>query len=112
VELGWIACVEGNPTEAATRLRQAVDDSVRQNNMPMAGAAVEALAEVAVASGRARAAARTLGAAVALRGIAIAGSPDVARITAAATAAIGPDDFAAAYAEGLHLSQAEALRLA
>jgi predicted ATPase/DNA-binding SARP family transcriptional activator len=112
VELGWIACAEGDPAEATTWLRQAVADSVRQHNMTMAGTAVEALAEVALSLSRPLLAARLLGAGVALRGIEIAGAPDVVRVTAAAIAASGPDEFATAYSEGLRMSRDQALRLA
>jgi predicted ATPase/DNA-binding SARP family transcriptional activator len=55
------------------------------------------------------AAAELLGAAVALRGSAMAGNRHVARVAAGATAALGPEAFAAAHARGAALAPEAAL---
>jgi tetratricopeptide (TPR) repeat protein len=68
-------------------------------------AAVEGLASTA----NAERAAFLLGAAVALRGMAIAGDPLTTATAARATATLGPEGFAAAYAQGARLSRTEAL---
>ncbi|GAA1745941.1 BTAD domain-containing putative transcriptional regulator [Nonomuraea bangladeshensis] len=49
-----------------------------------------------------------LGVGAALRGIAVAGDPDVAATAARASAVLGPDGFAAAYAKGAAMGRAEA----
>ncbi|MFO7249337.1 MAG: BTAD domain-containing putative transcriptional regulator [Actinomycetes bacterium] len=53
-------------------------------------------------------AAYLLGIAVALRGMAVAGDRDVARTAATATAILGPEAFAAAYARGAAATKADA----
>ncbi|MFG6195970.1 BTAD domain-containing putative transcriptional regulator [Nonomuraea sp. JJY05] len=50
-----------------------------------------------------------LGVGVALRGMAVAGDRDVARIAAAATEVLGPAGFAAAYSKGASMSRDDAL---
>ncbi|MFC0062724.1 BTAD domain-containing putative transcriptional regulator [Umezawaea endophytica] len=72
-------------------------------------AAVEGQADAALVTGRAERAALLPGAAVAVRGTAVTGDPDVARIARAATASLGPAGFAAAFARGAGLSREEAL---
>jgi tetratricopeptide (TPR) repeat protein len=59
--------------------------------------------------GRAERAALLLGVGVAIRGMAVAGDHDVARVAAAATRALGPERFAAAYARGVAMSREDAL---
>jgi len=68
-------------------------------------AAVDGLAATASAAR----AATLLGTAVALRGAAITGDPDVATTAARATAELGPESFAAAYALGAKQSPEQAL---
>ncbi|CCH31006.1 BTAD domain-containing putative transcriptional regulator [Actinosynnema sp. NPDC047251] len=83
--------------------------ALRAARSPMLGAefaaAVEGRAEVEPA-GRA---ALLLGVAVALRGTARVGDPDVARVADAARAEIGAEAFAAAYARGAAMSRNQAL---
>ncbi|WP_067179777.1 ATP-binding protein [Microtetraspora niveoalba] len=67
---------------------------------------VEGLAGLALMEGAAERAAFLLGAGVALRGTAVAGDPDVALVAARATAAIGAEAFAAAFARGAALDRA------
>ncbi|MFF4620657.1 BTAD domain-containing putative transcriptional regulator [Nonomuraea jabiensis] len=64
---------------------------------------------VAAGSGPAERAAVLLGVGVALRGMAVAGDRDVARIAAAATDVLGPAGFAAAYSKGASMSRDDAL---
>ncbi|WP_431913822.1 BTAD domain-containing putative transcriptional regulator [Nonomuraea jabiensis] len=63
----------------------------------------------AAGSGSAERAAVLLGVGVALRGMAVAGDRDVARIAAAATDVLGPAGFAAAYSKGASMSRDDAL---
>ncbi|MBP2324310.1 putative ATPase/DNA-binding SARP family transcriptional activator [Kibdelosporangium banguiense] len=112
VGLGWIACAEGNSAEAVSRLAEAMKDAIGWGNVPLAGAVTEALSGVALLNGEPEQAARLLGAGAALRGIAVVCADGVTRVTEAATAMIGADAFASAYAEGQAMSRPEALRLA
>jgi predicted ATPase/DNA-binding SARP family transcriptional activator len=71
--------------------------------------AVEGAAGVEVLAGDAERAALLLGVAVAMRGMAVAGDPDVAKTAENATARIGSEAFAGAYARGAAMSREEAL---
>ncbi|MBB5775556.1 BTAD domain-containing putative transcriptional regulator [Nonomuraea jabiensis] len=64
---------------------------------------------VSVGGGSAERAAVLLGVGVALRGMAVAGDRDVARIAATATDVLGPAGFAAAYSRGASMSRDDAL---
>ncbi|MFI7129013.1 BTAD domain-containing putative transcriptional regulator [Nonomuraea sp. NPDC050153] len=66
-------------------------------------------AERAVGRSPAELAAVLLGVGVALRGMAVAGDRDVARVAAAATEVLGPEGFAAAFAKGASMSRDDAL---
>lgn len=68
-------------------------------------AAVEGLAEAVPP----KQGALLLGIAVALRGTALAGDPDVARVAAAATAALGAEAFAERFGMGAAMSREDAL---
>ncbi|MFB9447675.1 AfsR/SARP family transcriptional regulator [Dactylosporangium vinaceum] len=86
----------------AARLHEDAWTAVQRAPLPANLADVlEGRAGHALLTGRARTAAVLLGRAVALRGTAVAGDPDVAATAAGATAALGPSAFADAYAEGL-----------
>ncbi|WP_248961973.1 BTAD domain-containing putative transcriptional regulator [Sphaerisporangium perillae] len=69
----------------------------------------ESGAGLALLEGNGERAAFLLGVAVALRGMAVTGDPDVARIAAGSTALIGPEAFAAEFARGAALSREQAL---
>ncbi|MBE1588506.1 BTAD domain-containing putative transcriptional regulator [Nonomuraea angiospora] len=73
------------------------------------GAAVGSGPAVRAAERAAVRAAVLLGVGVALRGMAVAGDRDVARIAAAATEVLGPAGFAAAYSKGASMSRHDAL---
>jgi hypothetical protein len=114
VALGRVAAAEGKVDEAASWLGQALDAALNRGIFQLAACVVEALAEVALVDGDGDAvrSARLLGAGTALRGATVAGDPDVARVVAAARERIGNETFEVAYAEGLAMSQDEALTLA
>ncbi|TCO46608.1 BTAD domain-containing putative transcriptional regulator [Actinocrispum wychmicini] len=101
VALGWLACAEGNLEEATDWLKQALNGSVRLGNNVQRAAATAAMANVALLEGDPTQAARLLGTATRLRGLAIAGDADVAAVSAEATRLIGPAAFGAAYRAGL-----------
>ncbi|WP_163506621.1 BTAD domain-containing putative transcriptional regulator [Fodinicola acaciae] len=115
--------LRGRVLTACGRLAAAtgdVGDSVRRHGEALAFArtspfavelahAVEGVADGATLVGAYEQAALLLGIAVALRGMAVVGDPDVARTAAAATTAIGPGAFAAAYARGVAMNRDEAL---
>ncbi|MFI6320657.1 BTAD domain-containing putative transcriptional regulator [Nonomuraea sp. NPDC050556] len=71
--------------------------------------ATEAQAEAALLEGAGERAALLLGVAVAIRGTAMAGDPDVARAAAAARDLVGAEAFAAAYSRGASMTREEAL---
>ncbi|MBM7785214.1 BTAD domain-containing putative transcriptional regulator [Tenggerimyces flavus] len=71
--------------------------------------ATEGLAGEVVAAGEGDRAALLLGVAVALRGTAVAGDPQVARVTEEARGLIGAGAFAVAYARGAELDKERAL---
>jgi hypothetical protein len=72
--------------------------------MPIMALAVEGLAGVALLEGDGERAAFLLGAGTALRGIALAGDPDVARVRAGARARIGGSAFDRAHERGTALT--------
>ena len=76
---------------------------------PALAGVLEGCAALAVARGEAARAAELLGLAHTLHGFADQQSFEVSRVTAAVTAAIGPDEFTAAYQRGRALTQADAL---
>jgi tetratricopeptide (TPR) repeat protein len=114
VALGRIAEARGDADEARRWHRRAlVDADFRHNALhtTVAGA-VEGLAGVALLDNDAARAALLLGAGAALRGAAIAGDPDVARVAQRARAAIGDEAYESQYARGVAMSRAEALAAA
>jgi predicted ATPase/DNA-binding SARP family transcriptional activator len=116
--LGCLAEQEGNLDESARRHRQALkllaDDAAGIEPIPtnpvLAGV-TEGVAALWAARCDPTRAAELLGLAHALRGFSDTASFEVIRVTAAATAAIGPDEFAAAYQRGRALTRADALVL-
>ncbi|MEO3875826.1 BTAD domain-containing putative transcriptional regulator [Nonomuraea sp. B12E4] len=85
--------------------REAVSVAKQSFMVADLAAAVEGLAEAVPP----RQAALLLGIAVALRGMALAGDPDVARVAAEATAAIGAEAFAEQFGTGAAMSREDAL---
>jgi predicted ATPase/DNA-binding SARP family transcriptional activator len=101
VALAWVACAEKKGDEAGDWLNQALEDATRWDSCPLRALATEALAGTALLDGDAARAARLLGTATRLRGMAITGDADVAAVSSAATALIGPEAFSVCYRQGL-----------
>ncbi|PXY34931.1 hypothetical protein BAY59_05465 [Prauserella coralliicola] len=112
VTLGRIAEVKGDGEGARSRYREAALSGLGRADLLVTALAIEGLAGVALLEGEAGTAARLLGAGAAVRGTAMAGDPDVARVAAGASAVLGEAAYAAAYAEGEALTKDDALRLA
>ncbi|GAA3510834.1 putative ATPase [Streptosporangium album] len=116
--LGRLAEAEGDPAEARLRHRQALAAARRSpltTDFAIAaeGQAGAALLEGAETSreGAGERAALLLGVAVALRGMAVAGDRDVARIAEDARALAGVEAFASAFAQGAAMRRDEALNV-
>ncbi|MFC4529910.1 BTAD domain-containing putative transcriptional regulator [Sphaerisporangium dianthi] len=108
--MGRLAEVEGDLAAAVSHHGEALRlaGSTRVVAMEMADIA-EGRAGPALLDGAGERAAFLLGVAVALRGTAVTGDRDVARVAAGATGLIGPDVFAARFAEGAALTPGQAL---
>jgi predicted ATPase/DNA-binding SARP family transcriptional activator len=102
--LGHIAETTGDLARSRARYVQALEVTVTAGTLPEGARAVEALAGI---EGDPTSAARLLGAATALRGTELP-----AEAAASTRAALGDEAFEAAYADGVNLSPAAALRLA
>ena len=103
----------GNDEAAADRARPALHEAFRlgrmAHDMPVLSRIAVVTACYAAALGDARAAARTLGAAVALRGGTDLGDPDRAEVTDSVQAQLSEAEFEEAFASGQALSRYEAL---
>ncbi|MFI7463702.1 BTAD domain-containing putative transcriptional regulator [Nonomuraea sp. NPDC049646] len=106
--LARLAQARGEAGEAAARHREAVDLALRSPVDSDLAGAVEGLAGAALLDDPPERAALLLGVGVALRGTAVTGDHDVAATAAAATAALGPERFAALYARGAAMTRDEA----
>ncbi|RBQ15468.1 AfsR/SARP family transcriptional regulator [Spongiactinospora rosea] len=113
IALGRVAQAAGDVGEAVRRYDLAAETVPGEPLTSLLAAVPEAQAARALLTGEAEAAgeraALLLGAAVALRGLAVAGDRDVAGTAGAARARIGPRRFAAAFARGAAMSHEEAL---
>ncbi|GAA4542879.1 BTAD domain-containing putative transcriptional regulator [Amycolatopsis samaneae] len=112
IALGWLAAEQGAATEAGERHRLALRTSHRWRDGTAVAAALEGLAGVALLENEGERAALLLGAAVAVRGMAVAGDRDVARVRSAARDRIGADEFDRAYGQGLAMPRQKALTTA
>ncbi|MGC5016835.1 ATP-binding protein [Streptosporangium sp. DT93] len=110
--LGRIAEAAGDLEEARALHRRALGVAAETGAITESARPVEALAGIAVRGGDARTAALLLGAAVALRGVAVDDDPEVSGTAAAARAALGATRYDDARREGTRLSGLDALRLA
>jgi tetratricopeptide (TPR) repeat protein len=106
VALGRIAEAGQDAGQARTWYRRAL--GVGHGAAPDAA---EGLAGVALLEGDGERAALLLGAGTALRGTAVAGDPDVARVSAAARARVGPAAYERAYRQGAAMPRDQALTL-
>ncbi|MEO3825239.1 BTAD domain-containing putative transcriptional regulator [Actinomadura sp. B10D3] len=111
VGLGWLAAGDGDTGRARELFTEALDMALDHPVFAYRGAAAVGLADVAVADGDGGRAARLLGAARVLRGVALAGDPDVERVSAAARALLGGRAYDTAHAEGAALTRDQALAL-
>ena len=118
-KLGCLAEQEGELEESARWHRRAtrlladnLDNLMPIPINPTLGSVVEGWAALTVARGEPARAAELLGLAHTLHGFRDTASFEVTRTTAAVSAAIGPDEFAAAYERGRALTRADALALA
>ncbi len=107
--LGYAAVAAGELDRARTWLADAVETAITSRDMPVAADVAQAVADLALAGGDAERAAALLGVAVALRGTADEGSPDLLRVRAAATAALGAAGYAQAQRRGAALPRDAAL---
>jgi predicted ATPase/DNA-binding SARP family transcriptional activator len=110
-QLGLLAAVDGDPA-AITLLRHSLELHGELRDRWRMSSVLEDLAAIALALGRARSAARLLGAAEALRDaigtvIAPCERPQHLQTTAAVRAALGEEEFAAARQQGLLASMDE-----
>jgi len=109
VSLGWIAAAEGRAETATSMYQQALASVSRWQSSTGVASAIEGLAGVAILERRPERAALLLGAAVALRGTALPGDPDVTRTRAMALESLGDDGFERSYGMGLGMSAQKAL---
>ncbi|MEV0380567.1 BTAD domain-containing putative transcriptional regulator [Nonomuraea sp. NPDC050643] len=107
--LGRLAEAHDDASGAALRHQQALTAVLRWPMATELAAVAEGLAGLTLLGGPAERAALLLGVGVALRGMAMAGDRDVARIAATATARLGAETFATAYARGASMSRDDAL---
>ncbi|MBN6035382.1 BTAD domain-containing putative transcriptional regulator [Amycolatopsis sp. 195334CR] len=106
---GRIDEATGAVEAAELRYREALAAPVSARDHTAAADAVDGLAGIALRHGDPERAAFLLGAAVALRGVAVAGDADVARVSAAVREHLGDETFDRAYARGQSLSPPLAL---
>jgi predicted ATPase len=117
-KLGCLAEQEGCLDEAArwhrtamTMLAENIDGILPVPVNPTLATALQGCAALAAARGQHARAAELLGLAHTLQGFRDIASFEVTRTTATVSAAIGPDDFTAAYTSGRALTRADALSL-
>jgi predicted ATPase/DNA-binding SARP family transcriptional activator len=111
IGLGRLAEAEGDAAGAETRFRQAIAVGLEQGDIRVLPHAAEALAGAIVLRGDGAKAALLLGAGAALRGISLAGDPDVARVAGLARDLIGAEAAAIAWEQGAAMSRDEVLAL-
>ncbi|WP_067457484.1 BTAD domain-containing putative transcriptional regulator [Actinomadura macra] len=111
VGLGWVAVDEGDTARGRELFREALDVAIDHPVfMHQAGAAV-GLAGADLVDGDGTRAALLLGAARALRGVRVAGDPDIERVASGARRLAGDAAYEASYARGAAAQRAEALAL-
>jgi predicted ATPase/DNA-binding SARP family transcriptional activator len=107
--LAHVDIAAGRPEQAREKLAAAIEKALKSQDMPVVADVAQAAADLALSLGDPALAARRLGLAVALRGIADEGSPDVRRIRAGAVEALGEQGYRDAYEGGAALSRDTAL---
>jgi predicted ATPase/DNA-binding SARP family transcriptional activator len=111
VGLGRVAEAEGDAAQAGAFYRQSLALSVVNGDLRAAANVAEGLAGVALCADDGERAALLLGAGIALRGMSVAGDPDVARIAGRARELIGETAYASAFERGAEMPREEALAL-
>jgi predicted ATPase/DNA-binding SARP family transcriptional activator len=106
--LGYVQVATGRLAEASESMADAVRAAVRSMDMPVVADVAQAAADLTLAKGSPAHAARLLGMAVALRGAADEGSPDVQRIRAALLDQLG-EKYHDAYEGGAAMTRDAAL---
>ena len=110
--LGWVAVAESALAQAASLFRKALLMADRWHAGPSGAGALEGLAAVATREGNPERAALLLGAAVALRGVAISGDADVTQVTGVLRESLGVEAFDRAYDVGRGMTAQKALTTA
>ncbi|MCO5970978.1 AfsR/SARP family transcriptional regulator [Actinoallomurus soli] len=111
IGIGRVAEAAGDVAEAGAWFRRALAAGLPQRDSRIMAHVAEALAGPAVLGGEGERAALLLGSAAALRGLSLAGDPDVARVTARGRELLGAEAFAAARARGAAMSQDQVVAL-
>jgi predicted ATPase len=109
VSKGELEVAAGDLDGAHRCYRRALEKALASRDRPVTARVVELLAEIALAGGDAERAAALLGTAEVLRGMADEADVDVARVRAAARAALGDEGFAQAYRRGTARPREEVL---
>jgi tetratricopeptide (TPR) repeat protein len=109
IGLGRVAEAEGDVAGAASRYREAL--VVSPDDLRAVASAAEGLAGVALFDDDGERAALLLGAGLALRGMSVAGDPDVARASRRARVLLGDAAYTSAYDRGAAMSREEILAL-
>ena len=110
--LGWVAVAESALVQAASLFREALLMADRWRAGPSGAGALEGLAAVATREGNPERAALLLGAAVALRGVAISGDADVIQVAGILRESLGAEAFDRAYDVGRGMTAQKALTTA
>ncbi|HEY8471747.1 MAG TPA: BTAD domain-containing putative transcriptional regulator [Natronosporangium sp.] len=95
-----LAGAEGDLEAARALHAEALREAILSGDAPVIARVVVGIADLALATGEPRLAARLLGASDAVRGTEDRSLPDAGRVAAAARAALGEPEFAEAYADG------------
>jgi tetratricopeptide (TPR) repeat protein len=110
--LGWVAVAEHAPAQATSLFQDALLTAGRRHAWSSGAGALEGLAAVASLEGHPERAALLLGAAVAVRGVAISGDPDVTSIAGPLRDSLGAEAFDRAYDVGRGMTAQKALTTA
>jgi predicted ATPase/DNA-binding SARP family transcriptional activator/tetratricopeptide (TPR) repeat protein len=98
--LGHLELATGDLAAAYERFERSLAVAIRSKDRPVIARSVELLAAIALTEGDAERAAILLGEATVLRGLPDEADPDVARVRAAARAALGEEGYTLAYERG------------
>ncbi|SMC62556.1 BTAD domain-containing putative transcriptional regulator [Kibdelosporangium aridum] len=111
IALAHLAELDGDLTAARSRYDEAITSAMAGRSLPFVARAAAGLASLALRAGDGWLAALLLGASAAIRGMPLAGDPEIARITAEVKALTGANEFTEAFERGAGMPQEEALAL-